>query len=179
MPSTGVVIFKFQGATIKDINGTVKVRVINGVAKYNFTLPHGTSGKSSDGLGKKYNITVVYSNIRYNRMESNATLTGLKSDVVVKLNNAVVKGRTVTLTGRLRDPKGHNVRADTYTVIKLGKTLIRNSTNGTYHIITNGVINITFTLPNDFRMGNYTLTLIGNERNCYKTAKATTNIMIN
>jgi len=171
--NTGLVIFKFNGETIKYSNGTqVRVNIKNNVATYKFTLPHGISARN-------YTFTTVYSNIRYNRMETQAILGGVKANVKVKLDNATTNNNVAYLTGKLTDVKGHSVTGSTYCAIKVGNTVIKNSQgNAQYFEVKNGDVKISFRIPDEVLSGSYVLTLIGNERNSYNNARGTSTIIV-
>jgi len=168
--NTGLVIFKFHGQTIRDNNGSqVKVLVKNGVASYKFTLPHGISAKD-------YVISTVYSNIRYNRLDANATLNGKKANMTVTLNKVTSNSRTIRITGKLTDLKGHNVRGDTYCSVKIGNTVLTNNSKPIYHSVSNGIVDIGLVVPDTISAGSYTLVLIANERNSYNGARGNTTL---
>ncbi len=159
--NSGVVVFKFQGHTITDSNGTtIKVNVTNGMAILNYTIPDGISAHN-------YTITAVYSNKVYNRAENTTTQVIKKMGTVITINPVTTTNKNnITITGTIKDTNGHMVVGTNRIAIKInGKTIVTNVT------VTNGKINIT--IPNSYKQSSYTITAVTGERLGYLSSRST------
>ena len=71
--NTGKVVFKINGKTVKDANGKViYAKVVNNQVNVEYTLP-------ADMKDKEYNITVTFISSDYDKLETTATMTIVKS----------------------------------------------------------------------------------------------------
>ncbi len=158
--NSGVVVFKFQGHTITDLNGTtIKVNVTDGVAILNYTIPDGISAHN-------YTITAVYSNKAYYRAENTTTQLIKKIGTVIKINPVTTTNKNnITITGTIKDLNGHMVIGNSKVSIKInGKTVASNVT------VSNGKINIT--IPNSYKQSSYTITAVTGERLGYLSSRS-------
>ena len=81
--NNGRIIIKVNGITVKDENNkVVYVTVVNGVAKFNYTVPENWK------LGDR-NIVVIYDNSAYNRSEGNTNFTIVKDNVTIDITPVV------------------------------------------------------------------------------------------
>ena len=158
------VVFKLNGKTLKDNNGNpIKVRVIDGEAKLNYTIPPIYSAKT-------YTLTAVFGG-NYQRTETNGTLKLEKKAVTINKNTITTKNNKTTIKATIIDETGKQLIKNTPLAIKInGKTVLKgvNSTNGT--------IDISFNLA--LNPGLYELLIISGENGIYKTAKMTTILKI-
>ncbi len=158
----GKVLFKINGKTIKNKNGTtLTVDVKNGTAKYNFILDPIYSPRN-------YTITVVYSN-GYCREERNSTLTVNKLHAKIISPDVKVTNKVLYVKAKLVDDTNRLIKYNTSVVsIKINGNTIRDSTGNarTFNIV-DGIIDFNFTLSANYKKGNYTLTLVIPERKPY------------
>lgn len=153
----GKVIFKINGKTIKNSDGTtLTVNVINGTAKCKIPLDEKYSAK-------KFKLNVVYVN-GVQRGEKNSTFQVTK--IATKLLSAKATynstKNTVKITGKLVDSTTNKkIKFASYTGVKINGLTLKydNGTTRTFNI-TNGVIKFTFKLPTNYRKGNHTITLL-------------------
>ena len=167
--SGGVVIFKINGQTIKDKNGkSVQVKVVNGTASYNYTLPDGLKAGN-------YNITAVYAHKNYNRAQTNAILTAIRANIHYNITVSV-KNRVVTIKGKQLDEYNHTTIGNNIISVKLSGISIKN--NNSPFQITNGIVNLNFTIPLSYKANEYELQLIAGQRYAYNAQKYTKTIKI-
>ncbi len=166
--NNGQIIFKFQGHTITDINGnTIILNMTNKTAKLEYTIPTGISAKT-------YNITAIYSNKDYNRVETTIPLTVEKTPTIMTLNTSYTTrgSNTTQIIGIIKDINGNNIIGTHKISVKLnGKSI------GTYKL-TNGIINTNITLPDTLRNTNYNITIKIGDTNAYKGTSAITTLII-
>lgn len=158
----GKVIFKLDGITLKDENQTpILAQVTNGTASINYTIPVGFSGRD-------YNLTVVYSDSVFGRIESNSTVTIEKSNIFVDMTPQIATRFTNTsFTAKLINEQGSLVNKTTQVSIKLNNKTVQTLT------VTNGIINTT--IPTDtLRQKYYYLTVVTGENNAYKSSSTET-----
>lgn len=154
--STGKVVFKLNGNTLKSKGNPIKVRVVGGVAQLNYTIPSYSA--------KKYRLTAVYGN-GSTRLEDNATLTIQKLKTEITDVKFTQTSDTGLLVARVVDEHGDIVERDTKITVKInGKTVIRQVK------VKDGLINMIFDLSS-YRDGSHTLTIIAGENGLYETSR--------
>ncbi len=165
--TSGLIVFKINGITIKDSNGNpIIVNVTNGIAQLNYTLPNGMSART-------YNITAVFSNNNYNRAETNTSFNIQKMNTTITLNSiTTTAGSTVTVIGTIKDIYNNNIVGKTKISIKINGITIGN------YYITNGTIKTNITIPSTYKARNYTLSVISGETNAYNTISGNTTLTI-
>lgn len=173
------VIFKINGKTIKDsTNNTLKVKVSNGVAKYVYTIPKGTSAYTTDGKLREYEVTTSYFNPNYNTPEKpTATFTVQKSPVTIETTKLVVNmtSRKLIIQGNIKDYKGNNVIGASKLNVKINGVSIKVN-NATTFDIQNGKINLVIDLPEKVTNINNikNITLVTGPRTAYESYRMTT-----
>lgn len=158
----GKVLFKINGKTIKNENGTtLTVDVKNGTAKYNFILAPIYSPRN-------YTITVVYTN-GYCRAETKSTLTVKKLEAKLISPSISVNNKVLSVKAKLVDSSNRIIKYNTSVVsFKINGNTIRDSNgNALLFSIVDGIIDFNYTLSDNYRKGNYTLTLVIPERKAY------------
>ncbi|MDO5851853.1 MAG: Ig-like domain-containing protein, partial [Methanobacteriaceae archaeon] len=173
---TGKVVFKINGITIKDANGTpIKVTVVNGKATLNYTIP-------TDFTGKKYKLTTIFDNPNYKLAKTNSILSIQKMTTHIQLNPTIVAttGKITTITGKILNEFNQTVPGTNKYVFKIdGKTLKDQKGNPIYYKATNGIINANITIPTEYKTGYHNLTIVTGERGGYTEARLTQQIYIN
>ncbi|RAP51747.1 MAG: hypothetical protein BZ138_04460 [Methanosphaera sp. rholeuAM270] len=151
--NTGKVVFKLNGKTFKQGNDAIKVKVVNGIAKLNYTVPAYSA--------KKYILTAVYANDT-TRLESNAILT------IQKLETKIVDAKIVEypnghyLLAKVVDKYGCDVERDTKVSVKInGKTVVNKVK------LSGGSLNILLDLS-VYRNGVHNVTILAGENGVYK-----------
>lgn len=160
----GSATFKLNGNTIKE-NGTgIKVSFVNGVARYNYTIPDNYSAKN-------YTLTGV-ANINNTRYETSTNLTIEKTNTTSVVNSmSISKGTNATLTGSVLDEDLKNVTGDAkYTVKINGKSVASGR-------VYNGTINVTLN-TSSLSAGTYTVEFIVGENNRYTKSTTNTTLVI-
>ncbi len=159
---SGVVTFKLDGVTLKDVNNNIiRANVINGIAKLNYTLPDGLSGRN-------YTITAIYSDTIYNVVKNDTKQEIKKSNVNITFT-AIQKNGTITVIGTIKDKCGHYLIGTNNIVIKVNGITIMNVTTGkSVYSIKNGVINYSISVPGWKKGKLYQyVTVVTGERNAY------------
>ncbi len=162
----GIVIFKLNGVTLRDADGTqLNASVVNGTATFDYVIPVGYSAKD-------YLLTAVYSNKYYDRAEVNTTITLVKSDISTDLSPVTInKGENATIIATLYDEHGNQLERDTKVAIKAnGKTLLNVNT-------TKGVLNATIP-TSTFSNQYYNLTIIFGENSAYNQLVVNTTLLV-
>ena len=127
------VIFKVNGKTIKDWLGrNVQVNIVNGTAKYNYTVPAGMGGITKDGKIRNYNVeAVLVSDIFYPDTRANTTFNVERSPVTLNIIKTVVtSSNKLSLLATIKDYKNNFVIGNNNVAIKInGKTYVNQSTS--------------------------------------------------
>jgi len=131
--------------------------VVNGIAiiSYNITLS-----------ARTYDITAVYTNTGYNRIEAKTQLTITKSNMNIKCDPIITTTDTTTIQGQILNKNKENINRNITISIKINNQTITTTK------IENGTINIT--IPTQYKAGNYILEIIAGETNTYNSDRLTT-----
>ncbi|RAP49958.1 MAG: hypothetical protein BZ136_02460, partial [Methanosphaera sp. rholeuAM74] len=154
----GIVLFKLNGETIKDSNGqSLNATVKNGVATLNYRLPEGISAKN-------INLSAVFVNSNYNRVENDTILSILRSNVIFEPSIVVAKSDMARFTARLVDANGVLVSGESDVAIKINGRTVKRVT------ITNGVLNTTLDVSS-YAPGVYTVEYMAGMNNRYNSVR--------
>ncbi|RAP50271.1 MAG: hypothetical protein BZ138_06815 [Methanosphaera sp. rholeuAM270] len=167
------VIFKINGKTLKDSKGKViKVKLVNGVAKYTYRVPLGTSGMV-DGHMRDYMVTAVYANdIYYPDVRDTVAYNVERSPTKINITSATVKNDKLSIKANILDQYGNNVIGKNQISIKInGKTFKVDGKSLTY-TVKDGKINIKGIKLNGNKVKS--LTIITGERQSYYDSQVTT-----
>jgi len=165
--NNGYVIFKINGVTVKDNkNQIVKAYLKNGIASYTYTIPDGWSAR-------EFKLSSVYSRNDFGRIENTSKFNLRRSNI--SIDNPIVKStnNTLSITGRISDEHGHNVKGNNVIAIKIDGITIKNYLNQTrYFTIQNGVIHMNITLDNLLiKEGSHSLTITTGTRAGYNSLR--------
>lgn len=161
----GFVVFKLNGVTLKDAEGNrIKVRVVNGVAQLNYTIP-------AEYSAKDYILTCVFASEDYARVDTNQTITIMKKEIHLQPTQITYVNNSLTIKGDILDSlKAIKVHDNIKFTLKInGKTQINRA------ISTNGTLDIDYKIA--LRQGNHNITICLGENNHYKGYNMT--ILIN
>ncbi len=153
--STGKVIFKINGITIKDKNGkAITANVANGKATFTFT-------PNSKYYNKVSNITAVYTeNNKYLRSENNAKLTLTKRDATIKLLTTKLKAiKYDTITVKTISKDENKAIKEEYVIFKINNKTLTQNGKTIKAKIKNGKATLKYNL-NGHKTGKYTLTAV-------------------
>ncbi len=170
----GKVVFKFQGKTILNANGTpMYAAVVNGLASINYTLPLGISAKD-------YNISAVFGNSAYNRADASTTLTVQKTNTTITVNPATgVSNATTTISGVIKDINGNNVVGTKKVAVKINGVTLKDAAGKVVYVYAqNGTINANVTLPN-LKVGTHNLTFVTGDNSAYYGSTGVGTLVIN
>lgn len=173
------VIFKINGKTLKDSsNKTLKVKINNGVATYNYTIPKGTSAYTTDGKVKEYVVTTSLFNPNYNTpAKPTDTFTVKKSKVSITTTKLAVdmSSRKLIIKGNIKDYKNNNVIGASKLNVKINGVSIKVN-NATTFNIKDGVINLSIDLPEKVTNIKFinNITLVTGPRTAYESYRVTT-----
>ena len=176
------VFFKVNGITLKDSNGEMlKVKVKNGVATVNYTIPLGLSGVT-DGRSmtiKNHTILAQFYNKNYqDEIRNTSTFQVERSNITLTITDAVVNNKThkLSLKTTIRDYLGNIVLGPNKCIIKINGITIKNDTQPMYYYSTNGILNIqNIDIPS---LNKYTnIEVVTQDRLAYKNQRNTTTVI--
>lgn len=163
----GKVIFKLNGIALRDNDGNViYANVADGIVQTEYEISQAFSSKT-------YNLTAIYSNSVYERAETSANLTTVKSDTIIDLNPIIInRGENATISGKIVDDNGNNVVGNSIVAIKVnGITLLKTK-------ITNGILNVKIP-TSELKNNKYNVTVVVGENKAYYSSRLTQIITIN
>ncbi len=161
--TSGSATFKLNDVTLKENGSQIKVSIVNGVARYNYTIPYYTA--------KDYKLTAV-GNVKDVRYEDVNTLTIEKTETHTTLKTmSVSKGSNATLTGTILDEYNNPVTDDTKIAIKINGKTVANTK------VVNGSINITLD-TSSYSAGTYDVTIVVGENSRFATSTNSTKLTI-
>lgn len=173
------VYFKVNGITLKDRNGNMlKVKVVNGVASVNYTIPLGLSGVT-DGktmTPKNHTILAGFYNKNYKEdIRNTSTFNVERSNITITIANASINNRThkLSLQATIKDYLGNKVSGPNKCIVKVNGISLKNGTQALYFYSTNGMLNINnINIP---AYANYkTIEIVTQDRLAYKSQRNTT-----
>ena len=178
------VYFKINGVTLKDANGQmIKVKVVNGVATINYTVPLGLScvTDTKTMTPKNHTILAVYYNKNYADNIKNTTTFQLeRSDITINLVNATINNKTHTLSMKItiKDYLGNVVTGPNKLIIKVNGVTLKNGTHVQYFYTTDGILNLK-NIPVPASKNYATIEVITQDRLAYESQRnSTTKIKI-
>lgn len=144
------VIFKINGVTIKDSsNNALKVKVNNGVASYNYVVPKGMAGYTTENQVRYYNVTTSYFHPNYSSpAKPTEQFTVQRSPVTISTTQVIANmtSKKLIIKGNIKDYKNNNVVGTSKLNVKInGVTLKINNANTVS--LENGVINLVIDIP--------------------------------
>ena len=173
------VYFKVNGITLKDSKGNMlKVKVVNGMATINYTIPLGlscvTDGKSM--TPKNHTILAGFYNKNYQENIRNTSYFQVeRSNITITISNVTVNNKThkLSLTATIRDYLGNIVKGPNKCVIKVNGISLKNGTEAMYYYSTDGILNIRNIDISSY--SNYkTIEIVTQDRLAYKSQRKTT-----
>ena len=176
------VYFKVNGITLKDANGEMlKVKIINGTATVNYTIPLGISCVTDMQTLTPKNHTIqvgLYNKNYQNIMTKTPTFQVERSNITINLANATINNKTHTLSMKItiKDYLGNTVAGPNKLVIKVNGVTLKNGTNVQYYYTTDGVLNLkSIPVP---QSKNYTsIEVITQDRLAYNSQRNTTKVI--
>ena len=173
------VYFKINGITLKDTNGEMlKVKIINGMATVNYTIPLGISCVTDMQTLTPKNHTIqvgLYNKNYQNIMTKTPTFQVERSNITINLANATINNKTHTLSIKItiKDYIGNVVAGPNKCIIKVNGVTLKNGTNVQYYYTTDGVLNLkNIPVP---QTKNYTsIEVITQDRLAYNSQRNTT-----
>lgn len=180
------VYFKVNGITIKNSDLTAyQVKIVNGVATYNYKIPIGFMGITDAKTFNTKNHTVTAGLYNKNYLPDAVNYTYFqveRSDVTINITKVVVNNKThkISITATMKDYHNNYLIGTNKIIIKInGITLTQTNGNPQYFMIEDGRItlsNISIPSYNKYT----TLTIVTQDRLGYKSARATsTTIQVN
>ena len=142
------VYFKINGVTIKDENGQMlKVKVVNGVAKLNYTVPVGISCvlDTQSMTPKNHTIQVGFYNKNYQDIISNNPHFQVeRSPITINIADATINNKTHKLSMKItiKDYLGNTVAGPNKLIIKVNGVTLKNGTQVMYYFTTDGVLDL-------------------------------------
>ena len=141
------VYFKVNGITLKDENNqTIKVKLVNGVATVNYTVPLGIACimDCNSMAVKNHTIIAGYYNNNYNTTSQTATFQVERSNLTLEISNVTANNRThkLSLKVTVKDYLGNVVAGPNKFIIKLNGLSITNGTQAMYYYSVDGILTI-------------------------------------
>ena len=173
------VYFKVNGITLKDPKGQMlKVKLVNGVATVNYTIPLGLSGVI-DGktmTPKNHTILAGFYNKNYQEnIRNTSTFQVERSNITINIANSTINTKThkLSLTATIKDYLGNIVKGPNKCVIKINGISLKNGTEAMYYYATDGILNINnIDIPT---YSNYkSIEIVTQDRLAYKSQRNTT-----
>lgn len=157
----GNVVFKINGKTIKQNGKAIKVKVTNGIATLDYTIPEYSA--------KDYKLTAVYGN-ETTRLEDTAILTITRQSSKLTNITTTIKNNKLHIKAKILDQHGKIIKYDTKTSVKInGKTLINKLR------VHNGTIDTTIDMSK-YKKGTYNITIIVGQSSRYNSTNTNTKI---
>ena len=155
--TAGKVAFKVNGKTLKDENGKViYAKVVNGTATIeNYLIP---SSWAKEGI----TISAVYSgssqcpSLRSQQQELNITA---QTPTITAEDITTTRGSTITLKATLTDD--NKIINNGKVVFKINGKTVKDSNGRTiYAKVTNNTVSVEYTLPENYKSGEYNITAV-------------------
>lgn len=163
----------FNGKTLKDKDGNIiKVKVVNSKASYSHYIPAGTACVDNDGVVRKYVVTAVYHNDYFISDTQNTTkYTVERSPIIIKINNATVKGTKLSVKGSITDYQNNKVVGINKVCVKINSETYVIDGKTQYYNIKNGTINI-----NNIKVKNTvkSVQVVSGDRQAYLSGRGNT-----
>ncbi|RAP53003.1 MAG: hypothetical protein BZ137_07770, partial [Methanosphaera sp. rholeuAM130] len=173
------VYFKINGVTLKDAKGEMlKVKVVNGVATINYTIPLGLScvTDTQTMTPKNHTILAVYYNKNYaDDIKNTTTFQVERSNITINLANATINNKTHSLSMKItiKDYLGNVVSGPNKLVIKVNGVTLKNGTQVQYFYTTDGILNLK-NIPVPASKNYTTIEVITQDRVAYNSQRNTT-----
>ena len=158
--NTGRVVFKINGKTIKDTNGNIIYATVkDGIAMIeNYTVPANWF-KIKSVLNVVYGGTSTYEQTRTNNTIP-MNITKKTATMTMTTNTTTAKpGETIKITVKITE-KDNNVNEGRVLFKVNGKTMRDNEGYIIYHEVKDGLVTITYTIPENARAQDYTFTCV-------------------
>ena len=158
--NTGRVVFKINGKTIKDTNGNIIYATVKeGIATIeNYTVPANWF-KIKSVLNVVYGGTSTYEQTRTNNTIP-MNITKKTATMTMTTNTTTTKpGETIKITVKITE-KDANVNEGRVLFKVNGKTMRDNEGYIIYHEVKDGLVTITYTIPENARAQDYTFTCV-------------------
>ncbi|AWX33168.1 Ig-like domain repeat protein [Methanosphaera sp. BMS] len=176
------VYFKINGITLKDANGEMlKVKIVNGTATVNYTIPLGISCVTDMQTLTPKNHTIqvgLYNKNYQNIMTKTPTFQVERSNITINLANATINNRTHTLSMKItiKDYLGNVVAGPNKCIIKVNGVTLKNGTNVQYYYTTDGVLDLkNIPVPQSKNYAN--IEVITQDRLAYNSQRNTTKVI--
>ena len=156
----GRLVFKVNGKTIKDTNGNIIYATItNGIAMIeNYTVPANWFKIKSE-ISAVYGGTSTYKQTRTNNTIP-MNITKKTATMTMTTNTTTTKpGETIKITVKITE-KDNNVNEGRVLFKVNGKTMRDNDGYIIYHEVKDGLVTITYTIPENARAQDYTFTCV-------------------
>lgn len=176
------VFFKVNGITLKDSKGQMlKVKIKNGIATVNYTIPLGLScvTDSKTMTIKNHSILAQFYNKYYQEdIRNTSTFQVEKSNITITINNVTITKKThkLSVEATIRDYLGNIVKGPNKCIIKINGISIKNDTLPMYFYSTDGILNIqNLDIPSLNKYTNFEV--VTQDRLAYKNQRNTTTII--
>ena len=172
------VFFKVNGITLKDANNqTIKVKLVNGVATINYTVPLGIAGimDCKTMAVKNHTIVAGYYNKNYDTVSQTPIFQVERSNLTLVISNVTANNKThkLSLKVTVRDYLGNVVEGPNKFIIKLNGFSITNGTEPMYYYSVDGILSISNIDIPVYNVYNY-VEVVTQDRLAYTSQRNTT-----
>ncbi|AWX32389.1 Ig-like domain-containing protein [Methanosphaera sp. BMS] len=157
--SGGQLVFKLNGLSLKDENGSaVIVKIKDGLGILDYKIP--------DTLGARtHNLTAVYSSSKYDRVELSTDLTMNRLNTHIEIDPIFTSSSTNYIKAQILDDNNQLINKQTQIVIKIdGKSYNLTTSNG----------KINYKVPTILSKGLHQITIIAGENGKYISSRKNT-----
>ena len=157
--SGGQLVFKLNGLSLKDENGSaVIVKIKDGLGILDYKIP--------DTLGARtHNLTAVYSSSKYDRVELSTDLTMNRLNTHIEIDPIFTSSSTNYIKAQILDDNNQLINKQTQIVIKIdGKSYNLTTSNG----------KINYKVPTTLSKGLHQITIIAGENGKYISSRKNT-----
>jgi len=175
------VIFKVNGITIKNDDGTAKqVKVVNGTATPDYHVPIGLAGKYTNLTDKKYTVTAVFGSGEYNPGVSNTTQFGVeRSPITFKDTHVTLDTKTkhMYIKSDIVDYHDNLLKGTNNLCVKVNGESYKINNKTVYYSIQDGKVDLNIIVP--YHLENiHNVGLVTGERVGYLSGRTTINDIV-
>jgi len=175
------VIFKVNGITIKNDDGTAKqVKVVNGTATLDYHVPIGLAGKYTNLTDKKYTVTAVFGSGEYNPGVSNTTQFGVeRSPITFKDTHVTLDTKTkhMYIKSDIVDYHDNLLKGTNNLCVKVNGESYKINNKTVYYSIQDGKVDLNIIVP--YHLENiHNVGLVTGERVGYLSGRTTINDIV-
>jgi len=174
------VIFKVNGITIKNEDGTAKkAKVVNGIATMDYYVPIGLAGVYTNLTNRSYTVMAVFGSDSYNPDVSNNTTFGVERSPISFTNSSITlnsQTKEMTIKSDIVDYHKNSLKGTNTICVKINGQTYKINNKTVYYNVEDGKVDLNIILPYSVDKVN-SVELVTGERVGYLGGRSTiTNI---